>query len=194
MIDIPLLWNVQGALNPDQISDFGGGSVDQLTAHPFANKFAVDRIIGDIYVSGQHVALPENDCEPDDPIELRLSVQLTNSLGDALVTYAVDQNDGAIGRRRIHERRVLLSQMHIHCQDCSGTQSNNSVTVYSSGMSQFQRTGVPSSKILHYDIRPRAIVHPEQALTLFVEADSPCPAQDVVFIEPKLKMWVRELR
>lgn len=188
-LQIPIVWNPTGALNPAAVGALGGLASE--LAHPTSDKWFIKRIIGDVMVQGQHVTVDVNNCIPTGPILVNMSLQHTATLGDGLVTYDPAANDGAVGRRRIHEWHTFVSPEFVGCHECPG-ENHDGATTDSTVVTAFQRFGVPTAKVIHIDVNPRVKLVPETMLTLIVTASSSCKDQDALFILPKLKVWLEQ--
>lgn len=189
---MPLVWNLQGGFDPDAIGIIDGSNPSRLKAHPFSDKFFIERIVGDIMLQGQHIDTGLNDCTPTGPIQVNMSLQQTAGLGDAVVIFDPEQNDDAVARRRIKEVRCFVAQSGIRCHDCAGQVSGDDAT-FSTGIPYSQVFGVPTAKVLHIDWKRLKIsVKPEMTLSLVVTMKSPCVDEDALFLLSKLKVWIRK--
>lgn len=194
---IPFIYNVQGGFSPAEVAALDAALTPnplRWRAHPSAERWRCDRIVGDIMFQAQHVTQAgPNACDPTGPMLVNISVQETSTLGDGLVFYDPELNDAALGRRRIHERHLFIAQDSVLCHTCdtdTQSQEGGSTGHVGSAFTTAQRFGVPTSRVVHFDLRPRASIKPEQTLFMVITTSSPCPDTDALFILPKLKCWV----
>lgn len=182
----PIVWNVQESFPPGVMGAFD----NQFKAHPLAERWKIDRIVGDVMIQASHVT-GVNDPGVGGPMLVNFSFQDTGTISDSPVVFSPALNDSALGRRRIHERRVFISPDFVGCHTCDTEDENGGKTgTTGSTIAAAQRFGVPTAKVVHFDLRPRAVVKPEMTLSMIVTCSSAAPDNETLFILPKLKAWV----
>lgn len=165
----PIVWNVSESLTTANIND-----ESMFRAHPLAEAWRVERIVGDLVLAAQ-VAGSNPQLVNANLMIVDTSIQLSNTLGDAVVTWDVEANDSANARRTLTYERVLMCPPNVKCHVCDTDSTTNSqppvetTGTTATAITDVQTLGVPAARIVHYDIRPRCRVRPEQTVSLIVQ-------------------------
>lgn len=195
LLNIPILWNLTETLNPRDAAGLPDGttSVARYRAYPWAEKWRLERIVGDVMIIGRRVDEGADNCITTGPMLVNFSFQHNPSLGDAPIIYSPAENDGALGKHWFHERRVFLSPSGTICTKCdgeTGTGSNQTAKQDGNVYTYYTLTGVPSAKVVHFDLRPKLRVGPESFVSLIMTGSGPCAEDNFVGVLPKLKAYL----
>lgn len=180
----PIIGNITQALSPD--------ADPTLSEHPLAERWTVQRIVGDVAVqavSTQQLQLAH------DGVDIHMGIYRSQSIGDAVLDYDPTQNQECL-MDWLWMTHFSMSCAEITCHDCPVDETTNSQPPVEttgdigSAVTGFQVFGVPSLTWTHVDVKVKRRVEPEHGLWLAVYATVGASAVDRVALscEPKLRV------